>query len=48
VIESADVLFNAVAWPYVHLRGRHDWPADQARARIVGLVMDGIAPRKEN
>src|SRR6478736_7046948 len=47
VIESADVLFNAVAWPYVHLRGRHEWPADQARARIVGLVMDGIAPRKE-
>ena len=28
-------LFNAVAWPYVHLRGRHDWPADRAR-RVVG------------
>jgi AcrR family transcriptional regulator len=47
VVESADVLFNAVAWPYVHLRGRHAWPADRARARVVGLVMDGIAPRKE-
>jgi len=46
-VETADVLFNAVAWPYVHLRGRHAWPADRARARIVGLVMDGIAPRKE-
>jgi AcrR family transcriptional regulator len=46
-VETADLVFNAVAWPYVHLRGRHEWPADRARARIVGLVMDGIAPRKE-
>src|SRR6266511_4346678 len=23
VIATADVAFNAVAWPYVHLRGRH-------------------------
>ncbi len=46
-VETADVLFNAVAWPYVHLRGRHAWPGDRARARIVGLALDGIAPRKE-
>ena len=45
VIETADVLFNAVAWPYVHLRGRHDWPADQAASRVVGLVLDGIAAK---
>jgi AcrR family transcriptional regulator len=40
---AADVAFNAVAWPYVHLRGRHGWPAKKARASIVGIVLDGIA-----
>ena len=30
VVETADVLFNTVAWPYVHLRGRHGWPAERA------------------
>jgi len=39
---TADVMFNAVAWPYVHLRGRHGWPARKARASIVGIVLDGI------
>lgn len=42
VVEDADVAFNAVAWPYVHLRGRHGWPADRARARVVGVVLDGL------
>lgn len=50
-VMTADLAFNGVAWPYVHLRGRHEWPAERARASIVGLVMDGIAapkkPRKE-
>ena len=41
-VATADVAFNAVAWPYVHLRGRHGWPADSARASIVGVVLDGI------
>ena len=45
VIETADVLFNAVAWPYVHLRGRHEWPADQAASRVVGLVLRGVAAK---
>lgn len=40
---AADVAFNAVAWPYVHLRGRHGWPAEKARAHIVGVVLNGIA-----
>jgi hypothetical protein len=36
------------AWPYVHLRGRHEWPAEQARSTVVGVVLDGIAnERKE-
>jgi hypothetical protein len=43
LVEAADVAFNGVAWPYVHLRGRHDWPAERARARVVGVVLNGIA-----
>ena len=43
LVVAADVLFNAVAWPYVHLRGRHKWSAKRARKRIVGLVLNGIA-----
>ena len=39
---TADVAFNAVAWTYVHLRGRHEWSADEARTRVVGLVLNGI------
>ena len=42
VVETADVLFNTVAWPYVHLRGRHRWPAGRAKARVVGVVLNGI------
>jgi AcrR family transcriptional regulator len=42
-VAAADLAFNTVAWPYVHLRGRHEWPAELARARIVGLVVSGIA-----
>jgi AcrR family transcriptional regulator len=51
VVRAADVAFNAVAWPYVHLRGRHGWAADEARDRVVSLVLNGIEgvgdPRKE-
>lgn len=43
VVETADVAFNGVAWPYVHLRGRHGWPAERARTRIVDAVLHGIA-----
>jgi hypothetical protein len=53
VVAAADVAFNAVAWPYVHLRGRHGWPAEKAESRVVGVVLNGLAarpaskPRKE-
>jgi AcrR family transcriptional regulator len=40
---TASVVFNAVAWTYVHLRGRHGWPAARARTHVVGLVLHGIA-----
>ena len=43
--ETADVLFNAVAWTYVHLRGRHEWPADRARVRVADVVLNGVAPQ---
>ncbi len=43
VVEAADVAFNAVAWTYVHLRGRHGWPAERATARVVSVVLDGLA-----
>lgn len=44
VVEDADVAFNAVAWPYVHLRGRHGWPAERAAARVVDVVLNGLVP----
>ena len=48
VVHAADVAFNMTAWPYVHLRGRHEWPAEQARATVVGVVLNGITnERKE-
>jgi AcrR family transcriptional regulator len=46
VVVAADLAFNGVAWPYVHLRGRHEWPAATAKARIVALVLDGLASRR--
>jgi AcrR family transcriptional regulator len=42
VVASADVAFNAVAWPYVHLRGRHGWPAQKAESRVVHVVLNGL------
>jgi AcrR family transcriptional regulator len=43
VVEAADVAFNAVAWTYVHLRGRHGWPAEKAAGRVVSVVLNGLA-----
>lgn len=43
VVTAADVAFNAVAWTYVHLRGRHGWPAEKAENRVVGVVLNGLA-----
>jgi AcrR family transcriptional regulator len=46
-VTTADIAFNTVAWPYVHLRGRHDWPAEKARAAVVGVVLDGITGKEQ-
>ena len=42
VVRAADIAFNAVAWTFVHLRGRHEWELAEARDRVVGLVLNGI------
>jgi AcrR family transcriptional regulator len=42
-VETADLVFNAVAWPYVHLRGRHGWPAGRARDGVIRVVLNGVA-----
>jgi AcrR family transcriptional regulator len=46
LVVAADVLFNTVVWPYVHLRGRHKWPAKRARGLVVGLVLNGIGGKE--
>jgi len=38
----ADLAFNGVAWPYVHLRGRHGWDPERARQLVVGVVLNGL------
>jgi len=43
VVRLADIAFNMTAWPYVHLRGRHGWSAEEARSRVVDVVLRGIA-----
>jgi AcrR family transcriptional regulator len=42
-LRTADLAFNMTAWPYVHLRGRHEWPAEEARTCVVDVVLHGIA-----
>jgi AcrR family transcriptional regulator len=46
-VTTADIAFNTVAWPYVHLRGRHDWPAETARDAVVSVVLNGIAGKEQ-
>ena len=42
VVHAADIAFNMTAWPFVHLRGRHDWPVEEARSAVVAVVLRGI------
>lgn len=39
---TGDVIFNAICWPYVHLRGRHGWTAGKARGLLIDLIMTGL------
>ena len=40
--EAAELLFNTACWSYVHLRGRHRWPAERARHGLRELMTPGI------
>lgn len=40
--EYATVLFNVVGWTYIHLRARHGWPADRARATTLDIALHGL------
>ena len=40
--EAAELLFNTVCWSYVHLRGRHRWPAERARHGLRRLITPGL------
>jgi AcrR family transcriptional regulator len=42
--EAAELLFNTACWSYVHLRGRHGWPASRARRRLLALIGPGLDP----
>jgi AcrR family transcriptional regulator len=46
-LRTADLAFNMTAWPYVHLRGRHEWPAEEARTCVVDVVLRGIASQRK-
>ena len=41
--DVADIVFNAVAWTYAHMRGRHHWARDRAEQMVLGLVLNGVA-----
>jgi AcrR family transcriptional regulator len=39
--EIADVLFNTIAWPYLHFRRRHGWEPARTRTLLFTTVLDG-------
>ena len=42
--EASDLIFNTICWPYVHLRGRHEWTAERARPLITNLIGASLNP----
>jgi len=40
--DLADVMFNAVAWTYLHLRSRHHWSSKKARNLLFGTLLEGV------
>lgn len=45
---TGDVVFNTICWPYVHLRGRHDWTPAKARGLLIHLIMTGLRNSTSN
>lgn len=46
-VEYATVVFNLVGWTYIHLRARHGWGADRARAATLDIALRGLIARHE-
>jgi AcrR family transcriptional regulator len=42
-LEMATLLFNATGWTYRHMRTGHRWEPEHARARLVALLLGGVA-----
>lgn len=40
--DTADVVFNAACWGYVHLRRRHRWARKRARSQLTALLLGGV------
>jgi AcrR family transcriptional regulator len=40
--EYATVLFNLVGWTYIHLRARHGWRPQRARAATLDVALHGV------
>jgi len=43
--ESATVLFNLVAWTYIHLRSGHRWKPERAQAATLAVALHGVLDR---
>lgn len=41
--ETATVLFNLVAWTYIHLRSEHGWKRERAQRATLDLALNGLA-----
>lgn len=39
---TATVLFNLVAWTYIHLRDGHTWSPDDARVAVLDIALRGV------
>jgi AcrR family transcriptional regulator len=42
---TATVLFNLVAWTYIHLREGHAWSPGDAREAVLDVALRGVIPR---
>jgi len=40
--DLADLVFNTIAWPYLHFRVRHKWTALRARKLLVATILEGL------
>lgn len=48
VTDMADAVWNALAWTYTHLRGRHAWAAARARSMLIDILLHGITTQAKD